>query len=116
MPEDMTDKKNKTISVRVSETQLDMMEFIKAENPRLSNTDMLMAGVNLLNYLLKNRKDGDRSYEELVNSLIIHDDLMRCIAKPDNPQIDNVKNKRELNMSLKENEEKIAMFLNILVK
>ena len=74
-----------------------------------------MAGVNLLDYLLENRRNGDRSYEELINALLIRDDLQRCLAKPDNPQIDNQKNKNDLRMSQKDNEEKIRLFLKILV-
>ena len=96
---------------RVSDAQIETMDRVKADNPRLNNTDMLMAGINLLEYLLKNRRNGDRSYEELINALLIRDDLQRCLAKPDNPQIDNLKNKNDLRLNLKDNEEKIELFL-----
>ena len=89
---------------------METIDYAKGGNPRLSNTDMIMAGLNLLRVLLENEGVNDRSYDELVNALIIHDDLRRCIAKPDNPAIDNEKNKVELSQSLKQNEQKIMDF------
>ncbi len=110
MGNNLLEKKSIAISIRLSDTQMETIDYAKGGNPRLSNTDMIMAGLNLLRVLLENEGVNDRSYDELVNALIIHDDLRRCIAKPDNPAIDNEKNKVELSQSLKQNEQKIMDF------
>ena len=50
-----------------------------------------------------------------MNALIIQDDILRCLAKPDNPQVDNAEVKRKLNASLNDNEKKIALLLGVIV-
>ena len=112
----MTETKNKTINIRISDTQLDVINRLKKGNPRLNNTDILMSGVYLLNHLNKHKKKGDYSFHELINALLIHNDLLRCLAKPNNPQIDNRKNKDGLYSSLVDNEKTISILLQELLR
>lgn len=113
---DTFEKKKSTLNMRVSSSQIDIIETVKAGNPRVSTTDVLMSGVNLLRVLADTQNpDMAGIYNELMNALIIHDDLLRCLAKPENPQINNVKNKAELRKSLRENEKKIIDFIKLIV-
>lgn len=106
------DKKETQICIRISDTQKNILKKIKANNIRLTNTDMLMSGMNLLNYLFSITKKDDFSYKELINALIIRDDLLRCLDKTQNKK---GKSRDELQKSLKENEIKINNFLKILL-
>ena len=108
------DRKDQNINLRVSKSQMEALDAAKKDILRCSNTDIVMSGLHLLN-ILASMDDRDESYRELINALIIQDDLIRCIAKPDNPQIDNQKNKRELMESKEKNEIRIKNFLKILL-
>ncbi|SCX85021.1 hypothetical protein [Butyrivibrio sp. INlla14] len=110
------EKKGNTINIRVSSSQLDTIEAAKVRNPRISTTDVMMSGANLLRVLSGLSADTAGVYNELVNALIIHDDLLRCLAKPKNPQIDDDRNKSELKKSLMENEKKIITFLKCIIE
>lgn len=109
------EKKKKIVTIRISDEQIKSIGFAKGGNPYINNTDVLISGINLLRTLEKYRRNEDKSYDELLNALIIQDDILRCLAKPDNPQVDNAEVKRKLNASLKDNEKKIALLLGVIV-
>lgn len=109
------EKKKKIVTIRISDEQIKSIEVAKGENPCINTTDILISGINLLRILKEYRWEEDKSYEELLNALIIQDDILRCLAKPDNPQVDADEVKRKLNDSLKDNEKKIALLLGVIV-
>ncbi len=106
------DKKEKSITIRISKTQIESIAIAKGSVPRISNTDILMSGVNLLRMLIEKCQLDDKSYDELLNALLIHDDILRCMAKPENSQVNNVKDNQ---VSLDENEKKIIFFLRNII-
>lgn len=115
MLNNIVDKKKRNLTIRVSETQMKSIEIAKGGGARISNTDVLMSGVNLLRILIQKNKQGDKSYDELLNALIIRDDILRCMEKAENPCIDNVITEKANSESLEKNEKEIVFYLRNIV-
>ena len=75
-----------------------------------------MSGLNILSILLEKSKSKKTQYNELLNALIIHDDIRRCIKKPDNKYVvDHNKNKNSLTLALSENEQLITQLIKEII-
>ncbi len=110
-----SDYKINSTSVRLSNSQIDLLERVKNNNARINRTDLLMAGVNLLDILLSCNEKDEYTYSELINGLLIHDDLLRAIDRSFGSDVNEKRRKADTEDSLSENERLIIRLLKGLL-